>query len=341
MENKTLNIFLAIVAVFAFGLSALAQTQPTKTTLASAMLAGSNTMVVSSATGFTVTTNNVNNYVLVEKDLRRIQSISGTTITLFGANVGGLGVPAAHPSGATVIFGPQGNWQQSTGNANGVFLQSLPTGACTRSSQSFLPAFVIQSANPAMWKTVDCIATKPAGSREWVSGTLIDEAPGPPLSSICTVPVGSVAYGSMGTSITTGVTTSGTASIWVPNTSIFTSITALNGSAVDGASKKIYVLYDAAGAVLANTAVAGTLASGNDAFQSIALTATRIVLGPALYGISIQDDTTDTNGLRAIAASTFNNVVTSSPTTTFGTVAAITFPTTFTADLGPIACLVK
>lgn len=336
MKNLKTLLILALVLSFV-AVSAFAQTQPTKTTLASAMAAGSTTMVVSSATGFTTTTNGVNNYVLIEKDLRRVTGVSGTTITMSLPS----GVPVAHVSGATVVFGPTGNWQPAAGTSNGVFLQSMPTGSCTRSSQSFLPAFVVTAANPAAAATVDCIATTAGGSTRWVSGTLLDATPGPPLSSICNVPVGSVAYGSFGTSVTTSAGTSGTTSIWVPSTAIYTGITALNGSAVDGASKKVYVLYEAGGAVLANSAVAGTLASGNDAFQAIAFTTSRIVLGPALYGIAVQDDTQDVNGLRYVAASTFNNVVTSSPTTTFGTVAAITFPTTFTADVGPIACLYK
>lgn len=326
---KNFSIVLLILSVLA--VPAFAQTQPTKTTLASAMPAGSATLVVSSATGFATTVNGVNAYVLVEKDLRRVTGVSGTTITTSLPS----GVPVAHPSGATVIFGISGNWNANSGTSNGVFLQSLPTGTCTRAGQTYLPAFVVVAANAAVANTVDCL------NGRWIAGTLVDAPGSTPLSTVCTVPVGSVAYGSFGTSTTTSTTGEFTASIWVPTTTIFTGFTNLNGSAVDTGSKKIFILRDAGGNVLANTAVAGTASTGNDAFQAIAFTATRIVLGPALYAIGLQDDTADVNGVRTIAASTFNNVVASSITSVFGTVAAVTLPTTFTADTGPIGCLYK
>lgn len=336
MKNKTLNILFAIVAVFDFGISAFAQaTQPTRTTLASAMSAGSSTMVVSSATGFTVTTNGVNNYVLVEKDLRRIQAISGTTITLFGANIGGLGVQAAHPSGATVVFGPTGNWQVNSRASNGVFLQSMPTGTCARADQRFLPAFVILAANPATAAMVDCLGGK------WTPGTLPDNPDATPLVLASNVPIGSVAYASFGSS-TTGISTvEWLTSIMVPKSGFITGVKVLCGATCT-TDKILAILRDSSGNVLANAAVAGVLLSGASTFQTQNFTSQIFVVGPARYFIGVQTNGNTVGDLNLVAASTFPDVVTGQLTGgTFGTIVnPATMPSTFTAGNGPIVELI-
>jgi len=330
MKNTLKNTLFALVLVVAVASASFAQSNLTKTTLSVAMAAGARTMTVASATGISASTNRDQYYVLVEKDLRLVTAINGTTLSL-GAPVGsGVG----HVSGADVFFGKAGNWTTSGGSV-GVFLPSLPTGSCSRGNQEYLPLFVIgTNAGSVAGNTVDCL-----GGR-WVIGTLLGQPSTTPLVKACTVPIGSVAYGSMGTSTTTSTTGEFTASLFVPYTVLATGITQLNGSAVDTNSKKIVILRDSSGNALANSATAGTAATGNDAFQAIPFTATKVVVGPALYAIGLQDDTADVNGVRTVAASTFNNLVASSITSVFGTVAAsVTLPSTFTADTGPIGCL--
>ena len=327
MKNKLL---ISILVVFAWTASALGQSRVTRTTLSSAMAAGSTTMVVASATGFATTTNGVNNYVLIERDLRRVTGVSGTTITLAQAG----GVLVGHPSGATVLFGPTGNWQPATGGSTGVFLQSVPTGTCSRANQAYLPSFVVSSAQPFVSGTADCL------NGRWVLGTLPDAgAPQPALLKACSVPIGSVAYGSFGTDTTASTTMEYTINFFVPSTMLATGITNLNGSAVDGASKKIVMLHDMAGNLIANSATAGTAATGNDAFQAIPFTAATYVIGPAWYFMGLQDDTADVAGIRTVASNTFNGVIAGGLTSVFGTVAGITPPTTFTTAQGMIGCL--
>lgn len=149
-----------------------------------------------------------------------------------------------------------------------------------------------------------------------------------------TFPLGSVAYGSLGSDLVHVAGTRYFAPIFIPGNRTLTGIGNLNGS-TDGTHKLIYELHSSTGALLATTAVAGTLSAGTDVFQEIAFTATYAAKGPAYYWIAVQAEGT-TPKTRRIAASTFKTLAGSS-VGVFGTSAAITVPTTFTADMGPIA----
>jgi hypothetical protein len=350
---KTLLLTVALALVIAppsFG-----QSQPVRTTLSAAMVSPNNcqgatcVLTVSSATGIVASSASVGQVdCLVDQELMRLRSISSTTLTI-QRNIQGFG--SAHASGATIICGVVGTFNPATGTISSqvgspavgagvtgaTFVGSLPTGSCTRSNNVILPVFFVTAgpvgAGGSYGYSIDCDGGK------WVAGTLPDSPGQPYLIGACTVPIGSVAYGSFGTSITASTTSEYTASIFVPYTMWVTGITQLNGSAVDTGSKKIVILKDSGGNLMSNSAVAGTAATGNDAFQAIAFTAARFVVGPAYYVVALQDDTADANGLRMVAASTFNNLVAGVTTSVFGTVAATTVPTTFTADQGPIACL--
>jgi flagellar capping protein FliD len=128
-------------------------------------------------------------------------------------------------------------------------------------------------------------------------------------------------------------------SIFLPVNFTVTNITYLIGS-VGGTDKVYAVLYDAAGAVLANTsltsggATVGTAANT----QTLALTATYAAKGPRLIyvGISMNGNTAR---LRTVPAFTSFGLWGNSVAQTHGTVAAITPVTTFTADKAPIVFL--
>ncbi len=334
MKNIMKTLIVSILAL-ALAPEVFAQSAPTKTTLSVAMAAGARQMTVSSATGFSASTASQQYFVLIENDLRQVLAVNSTVISLGPAKGAGVG----HVASSTVIFGTPGVWSTGTAGVGsgsvGNFVPSTPTGACTRSNNQYLPLFYAgTTAVPNSGATIDCLGGK------WVAGTLPD-APGLQLAlaKVCTVPIGNVAYGSFGTSTTPSTTGELTASIFVPQTMLATGITNLNGSAVDTGSKKIVILHDATGNLIATSAVAGTAATGSDAFQAIPFTATALITGPAYYFVGLQDDTADANGVRTIATATFNNVIASQLTSVFGTVGSITVPTTFTADQGPIACI--
>jgi hypothetical protein len=155
-------------------------------------------------------------------------------------------------------------------------------------------------------------------------------------SKYTTVPIGHVAYASMGTNTTLVAGTTYWAELFIPRNMTVTGIGVLNGATV-GTNKWIVALYPSAGgAAAANSALAGVTSSGANAFQEIAFTGTYAAVGPARYWVAFQSNgTTDT--LRTIAASTFVDVLTTSATGSFGTLPSLTVPTTFAADKGPIA----
>jgi hypothetical protein len=152
----------------------------------------------------------------------------------------------------------------------------------------------------------------------------------------CTVPIGSVAYGSFGTSAVHVAGTIYIADVVIPQNTLVTGISVLNG-ATAATDKLIAILFPAGGGVpVVTSALTGILAAGPNTFQNLAFTAPVTVIGPARYWVGIQCNGT-TATTRRVAASTFVDVMTKSYTGAFGTIGALTVPTTFTADVGPIA----
>lgn len=155
-------------------------------------------------------------------------------------------------------------------------------------------------------------------------------------SRICSVPIGSVAYASLGTDTTPVSGTTYWAEVWLPANMTITGVSTLNGSAAAN-SVNVAIYAGANGSALANSALAGTAESGTNAFQDVPFTGTYPAVGPARYYVGIQYNGTSAR-FRTVAASTFVDVLTTSATGTFGTFPALTVPTTFTAGVGPIAC---
>jgi len=151
-----------------------------------------------------------------------------------------------------------------------------------------------------------------------------------------TVPIGFVAYSSMGTDKSLVAGTIYVCDIFVPRNLTLTGISILNGATV-GTDKWIVALYPTAGgAAVANSALAGTSSAGANVFQPIAFTSTYAAIGPARYWIALQSNgTADT--IRTVAGSTFIDVLSTAVAGSFGTLPSLTPPTTFTADWGPIA----
>lgn len=124
--------------------------------------------------------------------------------------------------------------------------------------------------------------------------------------------------------------------VFVPANVSVTGVAVFNGTAVAGNGK--VALYDSTGARVAVSA--STAMSGTTAYQLIAFTGAPIaVKGPATYFIGTIYDTT-THDLRGHVLGSFATGTDAGNTyATDSTFATVTLPTTFTADLGPIASL--
>jgi hypothetical protein len=120
--------------------------------------------------------------------------------------------------------------------------------------------------------------------------------------------------------------------------SVFTGACVNNGATV-GTDKWIMALYDSTGALIANTALAGTTTAGANQFQCIAFTSPVALLGPAEYFVALQGNGTTDNFKAYATGGAQTSYPTGSQTGTFGTLPAITVTNSFTTAVGPVATL--
>jgi hypothetical protein len=328
-----------------------AQTLLTTTTL-SAALAGMGSVngatptpnmsivTVASATGISgptpntsltsglIATSDSQTYLYMDRELMQVKSVSGTSVTV----IRGIAATAAasHASGALVFIVPlnaQILWSGSTyGQA-----PAVPEGSCTRSSELYLPRIqfesgIVSDCNNGQWVNGDSIQT----TRQWVHGS--------------TGGANGFRYPDPGGVALTALETNGTAPS--ANTQIYCTeldlpfslyvqgLAVLNGTTV-GTDKHWVILYDAAGAVLANSATAGATTSGASTYQKFNLVSPYFAVGPARYFACMgTNGTTDT--IRHAATGTNDNILGGAVTgQVFGTAAAITVPSTFTTVKAP------
>lgn len=135
-----------------------------------------------------------------------------------------------------------------------------------------------------------------------------------------------------GNDTTPSITETYIAEVFVAANCTVTGVSVFNGSAAAGNLK--VGIATSSGAVLASSA--STAASGTDAYQDIALSASTTLYGPATYFVLLQCSSTS----HRFNSHVFGRFRTGKKTgETFGTLTTITPPTTFTANQGPIATL--
>lgn len=316
----------------------MAQVQGTNTTLNLAIADGrltTNVVQLVSNTGVVVRSGqNINTYLVVDREVMPVLdmiSISTCTTNCSYTVTRGYRTTAMPHQSTSIV------WVMPPSHLYDNFLR----GQCTPSTVDFprivMPPHAPSGENELRYEF--CAPNTTAGpptTGVWKEATVLDETP--PLVQVCSVPVGSVAYGSFGTST---ADTSGTpqfVDIFVPYTQQFTGLKVLQGS-TNTNDKWIHAVWDAVGNLLANSALAGATTSGSaNTFFSQNFTSKIVLPGPARYFVGFQSNgTMDT--YRLIASSTFpdklSNVASSG---TFGTLSSITIPTSDNTK-GPIACL--
>lgn len=124
----------------------------------------------------------------------------------------------------------------------------------------------------------------------------------------------------------------------VPYNMTVTGVGVLNGATAGGTDNGLVALFNSAGALVANSALAGAATSGPNTFQQRAFTGTYAAVGPGRYWIGYQSNgTTDT--IRLFATATYLDIATTLKTGAFGALPAITPVSTFTALNGAVAYL--
>lgn len=133
-----------------------------------------------------------------------------------------------------------------------------------------------------------------------------------------------------GTDTTPAVTEEFVAQVFIPMNSLLTGIAILNGSAVAG--NVTAILYDSNGGIVASTA--STAQAGTAGYQQIPFTAPYLAKGPAKYFVGLMCNNT---GARFRTHILGNFPTTKKTGQTYGTLTALTVPTTFTTNVGPFA----
>lgn len=134
---------------------------------------------------------------------------------------------------------------------------------------------------------------------------------------------------SEGTNLDIVITETYLAPIFIPCNMTLTGLAVFNGTAVAG-NLTVY-LADSTGKVLANSA--STAQSGTTAYQRVAFSAPLAVKGPATYFAAVQGSSASGD----LRCHVFGNFPAGKLTsTTYGTLATFTPPTTFTTGLGPM-----
>lgn len=255
-------------------------------------------------------------------------SVTGISLASSAANSSTCFVPA----GQGLAYAVTGTWA-GTGNLyrsdnGGVSYISIVS--FTANVSGVIPAGSF-TANALYRVTFD---SRTSGT---MTGTLLGLNPLPGRRIFETVPIGLVAYGSFGNNTTLVNGTHYCSDVNVTRAMTVTSIDVLNGATV-GTDNHLVELYDGSGQLLGNSAVAGAVTSGANAFQDRVLLS-NVSIQPGLYFMCAQSNgTTDT--LRMQTTSTFVATETTSVAGTFGTVpTTLTVPTTFTTNVGPIGYL--
>lgn len=346
MTSRSLRLFLCLLVVtllmpsMPFGIvgpitaKASNEAQPTNTTLSSTIQPRDTQLTLASGTGVTAASGSIiGTYLIIDDEVLGIQQPAPSGQTTTWTVTRGLRGTLASVHAANAITLVLSNTQ---------FYDNFIRGACTASQVPFWPRIVaragLNGSKSILWE--QCSGglwreAMPLGDATSLGGTSSSAGP----TKVCSIPVGSVAYGSLGSSTAGGGTgTTYYTTIYVPFTQKWTGLQALEGATAGGTDKFIYALWDSDGNTLATSALAGTATNSVNGFQQMAFTTPQLIPGPARYWVGVQTNgMTDT--LRLVAASTFIDIFGNSAAQTFGTISAITPATSLTATTAPIMCL--
>jgi hypothetical protein len=159
------------------------------------------------------------------------------------------------------------------------------------------------------------------------------------VAYVSNIPIGSVAYASVGTN-----TADVNGQLWitdvlVPTSFVCTAIGFLQGGTAT-TDNVLAAIFDAGGNRLGNSATAGVVLSGANTFAERTLLTPVQLIGGNRYFVAVQGNGTAAGAIQTVPTATFVGVLAGVLAGTFGTVpASIVVPTTFTAGQGPVVYL--
>ena len=156
------------------------------------------------------------------------------------------------------------------------------------------------------------------------------------MAYISNVPIGSVAYASVGTNTTDVAGQFWITDIIIPYNLVISKIGFLQGGTAT-TNNTLVAIFDDAGNRLGTSALTGVVLSGANTFQEQALLTPVQLYGPNRYYIAVQGNGTAAGAIQTIPTATFVGVMAGVVAGAFGTVPAqLAMPTTFSAGSGPI-----
>jgi hypothetical protein len=159
------------------------------------------------------------------------------------------------------------------------------------------------------------------------------------MAYISNIPIGSVAYGSVGTNTTDIAGQLWITEVFVPYNFVVSTIGFLQGGTAT-TDNFLVAIFDPGGNRLATSNLSGVVLSGASTFQEQALLSTVQLYGPSKYYVAVQGNGTAAGAIQTIPTSTFVGVFTKVLAGAFGTVPAnIVVPTSFAAGSGPVVYL--
>lgn len=227
-------------------------------------------------------------------------------------------------------------YAQSLTNPPIIVLQTVtpPASSCTNSavgnvyiynSGTFIQIYHCAQASPG--------SLSYAWTLDWSSNTVSQSTTTSPFTAFSTP-------ASPGNLIAPTAVTDTVAEYWsqifIPTKTTLTGACLLNGATVT-TDKHIVILANAAGTIIAHSALAGVADSGASQYQCQAFTATVAVTGPQTYFVGTQPNgTTDTFLAYATGGAPTGYLTATTTAGTFGTLVNLTPPTTFTTAVGPL-----
>jgi len=321
--NKTIKTLLLAVLLLA-AIPTHAQTIITPTTLSAAVTSSNTrTIVIASATcgACTGAVLAAGADIYVDRELMFVTAVNSTTLTV---QRGASGTAAGtHASGALVFMGAPAAFNQNPR------INAPSNGSCTRANELYLPLINVSTGIIS-----DCLGGVWTKSGVTSGGNTQERwrvyAPDP----------GGVLYTGINTNGTAvGATTLYCTEVWLPQNKLLTGIAVLNGTTVTG-NHRYVILYDGAGNLLANSALTGQASVTASVYEDYAFTSKFFAVGPAQYFGCIQDNSTGSTTVRMAVTGQSDQILTKGQTgATFGTVPALTVPTTFTTAVGPFLAL--
>lgn len=159
------------------------------------------------------------------------------------------------------------------------------------------------------------------------------------MPNISNIPIGSVAYASVGTNTTDVNGQLWITEVFVPWNQVVSTIGFLQGGTAT-TDNVLVALFDGGGNRLTTSALAGVTLSGANTFAERTLLASVQLYGPNSYFVAVQGNGTAAGAIQTIPTATFVGLKAGVISGTFGTVPAqIVVPTTFTAGQGPVVYL--